>query len=503
MFFPLVIFVYSLLLRFPFLNRAPFWVDEFSTASQAVQIMQHGLSFFSPGYHPELNNILPHLIVALCFRLFGVSEMSARIFMVIIGAGIPVAIYLLVNRHISRSVALSTAFLTCCSYFLITWSRQARGYSLQALLTIAILAVYLMMQKEPHTKRTLPLFIVLGILGLLTHSAFVLVLLALCIDQTYVIVKHGALKRAANTTGVIISAFILVAVSSVLFGYLTTVNTAIISQLLHTNNLWYYHSFLWREYGLISFLGFSGLILLHRKHSSLIRPVLLIILIQLVFVCFIWPPYTSRYLLTLFPFLMLGTAASIQALVKHPIGTILVTLIIIGNGDKFVLKPKQYYSLNHDFREISNIDYNEIYQHINRHGKISEGKTAIIDTWHDRLYWYMGQNYTGAYLFRWIDGRDRINGLPQHTTIAYNSRGEKIIPDRPSLRFVGELSDLKRAMKRYPRGFLLIDDATLPKDVLSYADKHLRKELYLDHYSLDDNPYSIWPTTLYSWGFGK
>ena len=85
------------------------------------------------------------------------------------------------------------------------------------------------------------------------------------------------------------------------------------------------------------------------------------------------------------------------------------------------------------------------------------------------------------------------------TEFTLNKEEEKIIP-LSNQRFIGELTDLLKAQKRYPNGFIFIDDATMPKDVIDYAEKNLKKELYLDHYPLDDNPYSIWPATLYSWG---
>ena len=40
-------------------------------------------------------------------------------------------------------------------------------------------------------------------------------------------------------------------------------------------------------------------------------------------------------------------------------------------------------------------------------------------------------------------------------------------------------------------------------DVIKYAKENFKKELYLESYppELLENPYSIWPATLYSWGF--
>ena len=179
--------------------------------------------------------------------------------------------------------------------------------------------------------------------------------------------------------------------------------------------------------------------------------------------------------------------------------SILLTLFIIANGYKFVNKPKKYYSLNHDFREIANIDYHQIYAVIKNRGELQKGQTVVIDTWWDRTHWYLGDEFENIVAFRWYNTEGYVNGLSKKTFFVVNNKGEKFLTGT-NLRLVLEISDLQRFMKKYPKGFLFIDDSSLPEDVRNYAEKNLKKELYLDHYPLDENPYSIWPATLYSWG---
>ncbi len=119
-----------------------------------------------------------------------------------------------------------------------------------------------------------------------------------------------------------------------------------------------------------------------------------------------------------------------------------------------------------------------------------------------RLNWYLGkQPYT--YLFLWQDEAGKVNGLSKKTNFIQNSAGDKFIPKsgNPAIGYVGELTDLQKVMTKYPQGFIWIDDASLPSDVLNYVREKMKPELYLDHYQYDDNPYSIWPATLYSWGY--
>lgn len=100
-------------------------------------------------------------------------------------------------------------------------------------------------------------------------------------------------------------------------------------------------------------------------------------------------------------------------------------------------------------------------------------------------------------MFRWENEEGFANGHIKKTQF-YIENGEKRISKQ--IGFVGTKDDLERVIKKHKIGFIFIDDSSLPQDVIQYAEKNLKKELYLDHYPLDENPYSIWPATLYSWG---
>ncbi len=278
------------------------------------------------------------------------------------------------------------------------------------------------------------------------------------------------------------------------------------AKVFFTNNLWYYHSFLWREYGLILFLAIIGLLIGFKNKFKETSLVFIYLIFHLLFLSFIFKPYVSRYLLPIFPLLFIFSGyalANIQRLFydrNHVVIVFFISLFFIGNGYKFVNKPKQYYSVNHDFREIANIDYNQVYGIVKEKIINKKSPIAIIETLPDRAQWYLGYDYEPLYLFRWTDEEGLVNGLQKRTVFFYNDAGEKTVTPNSSLRIIGNLSDLKKAINKYNKGFIFIDDSSLPQDVIKYAQSNLKKELYLDHYYLDDNPYSIWPATLYSWG---
>ena len=57
------------------------------------------------------------------------------------------------------------------------------------------------------------------------------------------------------------------------------------------NNLWYYHSFLWREYGLITFLGITGVMVGLSKKKKPFLLIIIFLISQLLFLSFIFKPY--------------------------------------------------------------------------------------------------------------------------------------------------------------------------------------------------------------------
>ncbi len=175
-----LIFIVAFSLRFS-LEENSFWVDEFSTAEQAKIIMANGFNTFTQtNNYFESNNILTHIITAFSFKILGVGVWQARVLMMIIGSVVPIFIYLLSRKLFDTATAISGSLLYTFSYWQITWARQARGYVMQQLFILAVLYMYQqLLQKYTHLK--LLLFIILVFLGLLTHTTFVLIILAITI----------------------------------------------------------------------------------------------------------------------------------------------------------------------------------------------------------------------------------------------------------------------------------------------------------------------------------
>lgn len=519
------IWCYGALLRVWGLRSAhPFWVDEFSSGTSARIILERGLSvYLNPPIDFEMNNSLTYSLIALFFRVFGQSESVARMPSVIFGSLIPIVAFLIARRLGGTVAGLIAAALTATSYFQIVWSVQARGYVLLQLITL--LTIYMSMKlltERKFTRKNMALWVALLCVGISVHYMYFI-----CIAVVIGCVLFVNMKKIMERKKYIYASITLVAAvgaSLWMTGFFHSVYAFVRSPFFLSNNLWYYHPFLWREYGLLVCMALVGYGLIVARHKRQVTVITLYVIAQFIFVTFLFAHHMSKYLLPLFPYLLIGSGVFISEIgnvIASRIGDIKITskiqmrqsvlgiciaaglaLFIVGSGHKFVSKPKQYYSINHDFREIANIDYHAIYA-LMKDGIAKNGgeNVAVIETWPGRAYWYLGLEYKPLYVFRWQNEEGLANGHPKKTPFKVRADGEKYFTD--AVGFVAEVSDMQRLMKKYPKGFIFIDDDTLPREVIDFAENNLKKEIFLDHYPLDDNPYSLWPATLYSWGLGK
>ena len=305
--FIIAIFVVSLFFRLRGLIsiNPPFWVDEIFTASQANVILKYGLNVFNNSkIYFEYHNISSHFLVALFFKIFGQNEWAARLPIVIIGSLVPVAAFIFSRFIFNLPTSIISSLLISFSYLEIVWSRQARGYVLQQLLVLVAFYLYFKIishNKKPQVWQYLLLALTL-ILGVLTHTMFYLVIGSLLFH--YLVFNFSKIKIFLKS--IYFYLFLLVGGT---FIYLNRIGDTIVyfynSKTFFANNLWYYHSFLWREYGLILFLAIIGLLVGLKNKFKEISLIFIYLIFHLLFLSFIFKPYVSRYLLPIFPLLFI------------------------------------------------------------------------------------------------------------------------------------------------------------------------------------------------------
>jgi hypothetical protein len=169
-------------LLFTGLGRDYLWEDEGDTAVLAQSILQHGVpvawdgvTFSDPDYGQRLkfgfvmisHPWLQYYAAAASFGLFGESPWAARLPFALAGLATILLVYAMALRLLgSRAVAVSAALLLTVSVQFLLFSRQARNYSLNALLTTLLLWQFLRLNSW---KRTIA-FTVTGILLFHAHA---------------------------------------------------------------------------------------------------------------------------------------------------------------------------------------------------------------------------------------------------------------------------------------------------------------------------------------------
>lgn len=503
-----VIFIFAAVYRFSFQNH-PFWIDEFSSSIQAKLISHYGIPdvFRQQDYYFETNNLLTHLLISFSFRIFGEHEWTARLPFMFFGSMVPPLIFIATKQLFNIRSATASTILSATSYIMITWSRQARGYALQQVLLLFLIIFLVKFQKNKKISSAV-YALVFSLLGLATHFFFGLFLIL-----TFILLF---LNRGKSSSKKIALILISAALCFILFFSFANSNVRILLRSFFTgflsNNFWYYHALLWREETIVTLFAILGIVSAFANKIKHLTTPLIFLLAHIIFITFLLSPYSSKYLLPIFPILFLFAGYGIsQLLLFTPMlkdknlqlfAVAAISFFIAANGNMFVLKPKQYYSVNHSMRDIPIVDYHRMYEII-RKARNTNTNVAVIDTWMDRARWYLGIDATNLYWYRWLSQAGMINGIRLTTNTVTNAQGIKVVQlSGPSpIELISTQKDLERTIKNHPQGFLIIDDTSMPQEVIQYAKSHFYIELELNHYELDDNPYSIWPITLYSWGF--
>lgn len=469
-----------------------FWTDEASTARFALGVVKTGIpKSLATGYVTDAYYTTDYL-TGLSFLIFGPNEMAARLPEVIFGTILIAVVYLFGKKLFNREIGLGGALFTTFSFIQIAWSRQARGYTIfEVFFVLSLFWLYKLFEDRKVFSAIILFFFVL--LAILTHTlGLVLIPIVFVFWLIQGNIKKIFSDRRTYLAIIFISViFFILPVSRKIIEFLFSYK---ISNVLQGKTfISYYHSLFWRQYPLFSFLGFLGFLYLFLKKEKAQAWLLLVsILLYLTMTSFLLHVPFEKYGLAIFP--LLFTIASFalfrisEALFpgkkfNHLIYFVLVLFIIL-NGNKFSFKPKKFYSLNFDMREIPEIDYKKIYALVKeKSAKVNPKNVAVIDIDEDIPAWYLGEN--GNY---------------------FNPRND--VPGEEKSRSVGavylrNLDEIIKIYKKFPYGFVFLIEHNFrfyPEGMVDWVRKNLvleKKESFAS-FSPDWN---YWPVELYSWGF--
>ncbi|MGB9911199.1 MAG: ArnT family glycosyltransferase [Microgenomates group bacterium] len=470
-----------------------FWTDEASTARFARGILETGFPQIPYTGYKENSYFITHYLTALSFLIFGVNEFSGRLPEIIFGSILILITYIFGEKVFNKLVGLGGATLTTFSYIQIAWSRQARGYViLEVFYLLALLNFYLFVKEK--RKLNLFLFLIFAFISVWVHTLGLIIFL---FGFIYILFRKDILSFLIKNKFFIL--LLLGVILLLFFGtnffpvFKVVFRDKILNLNINKNFLFYYHSLFWRQYSLISFLSLLGLIILWFKNEKkLFHFLLVFIIIYLFSISFLIGVSFEKYALNLFPIFFILTSFTLWE-ISRIIGKkqktaevlfIFLILFIVINGNKFSLKPKSFYTLNFDMREIPEIDYKGIYKLIKEKSGEKINEVALVDISHDIPAWYLGE---GKNLF-----------IPRNDVSL-----EKKINENSGGIFIHNLDEFKELLRRYPQGFVVIIEHNFrfyPAGLVDYVRKNLdfEKKEEVAWFSLDWNK---WPIELYSWGF--
>lgn len=469
-----------------------FWTDEASTARFALGVVKTGIpKSLVTGYVMDAYYTTDYL-TGLSFLIFGPNEMAARLPEVVFGTILIAVVYLLGKKLFNKEVGLGGALFTTFSFIQIAWSRQARGYTIfEVFFVLSLYWLYKLFEDRKVFSAIILFFFVW--LTILTHT---LGLVLIPIVFVYWLVRGNIKKIFSDLRTYLAITFIsliffVLPVSRKIMEFLFSYKIA--NVLEGKTFLAYYHSLFWRQYPLFSFLGFLGFLYLFLKKEKAQAGLLFgSILLYLTMTSFFLHVPFEKYSLVIFPLLFIITSLALFRISKtlfpeKKFGNLIyfaLVLFIIFNGNKFSFKPRQFYSLNFDMREIPEIDYKKIYEIVReKSAKVDPQKMAVVDIDEDMPAWYLGEK--GNY----FNPRNDVLGEEKSLGVgAY---------------YIHNLDELKNVYKKFPYGFVFLIEHNFrfyPEGMVDWTRKNLKLEEKESFASFSPD-WNYWPVELYSWGF--
>lgn len=460
-----------------------FWADESGISSIAMQWITGKISLFSALNSPGITyQKLQMFTIALFFKLFGISEMTARLPSIIAFSIGVVVIFILAKKLSNIYGGFVSAFLYAFSHLNLAYATQAKPYSTIQTIILLVLLLIVYAEKEKRKSHIFLhnlLIIIFLTVATLMHNIGVLlwVLYGMYIFLNLKNFKFKKFQAVFITIGTIIIGYVFI-----LPIFLSSIGGG---QLFPYNHLYQSVKLFSYKYAFISISAFFGFIWLFRKHKTLSIAVLFYSAVVFFMATFRAYIFNIRYVLSLFGILFLyfgifWAKVGEKYLPKNkwliPL-TIIIALYI--TGYKIVRQPQAYYNPNIDkYGDVQIANYKDFYAILKKRFPDYKKLYVINDTF-DVEYWYFGR-YSNAYFMKFT-----AKPYKHHTADA---------------TIYGSLEDFKKIIKYHPRGLLIMEDwqSFLPDDIKKYAKKNLKLEFRVE--SLREATNDPWPLALYSWG---
>ncbi|MBI2415275.1 MAG: glycosyltransferase family 39 protein [Candidatus Kerfeldbacteria bacterium] len=306
----LVIVLLATVLRFTQLGHESLWTDEGYTA---ILLRRHSIvELINGGALDRANPPLFYVVTKLVTSLLGMGEFQLRLVSALSGIGTVVVTGYLAWKMTRRvGIGMYSAIWTATSWYLVSYSQEARSYSLLIVLTVLFVACL-------YERRNRFMTGLIGILAIYTHYSFIAVLLACSV---WLLVIHWRQWKTLFAAALPI----LITVVGFMYWFGISVYPTLISS--NTNRLWQ-PNITWSSFSLfinkllfipttatvvmtvatLTILGglVVGSVWLHQRSEATVRSNLYLLWLIIIapFVCFIAQGiWLDRYMLLVLPFI--------------------------------------------------------------------------------------------------------------------------------------------------------------------------------------------------------
>ncbi len=437
-----IIVVWGGFLRLYNIGEQSLWIDEGYTINASQGILEHGYPLLDSGI-PYKAHPLHNYLTAGSMKLFGFDAQnpwSARLPAALFGILSILATFFFTKRVTKNNiVALTAAFLMAFSYWEIAWSRQARGYTdMQFFILLSFTFFYQWLDKK-NIKNGL-LTILFLILSYASHGVALIFIPAFFILFLIHSIWSGNIEK--KIPPVVIGFFVLLTGFGIwiAINFLPTITTFGYAED--------YLLFFTRDLKFISILTLTIFFGIFLKKNVFWQSIYSIGILAptIIIIMFYSQVIQMRYLLTIFPFLLIGGAygsyliITSQKFLKPILNNVLYVGIVISIvASSLTFLPKVMYNL-----EIGSPqpDFKQGYAIIK---KLQKENDIIISPYTHLSKIYLDNK--GFWLPISLTGRaseitrNTINGTDYYT-------GAPIISDRSMLEYM--LSTV--------HGYIIIDD---------------------------------------------
>ncbi len=452
-------------LRLVSLNSQPYWLDEGYTVLASLAIMEKGASVLDSGQ--------PYFCPLYCYPaafLGKISSPSAKAFRLpaaVFGVLLLVLIYAFAQKLFNYRVALLSLFFSTFSYYQIAWSRQARWYTLFALLFLA--AWYYFFKFCSIKKKKKISFVLVALftfLAILAHKIAYLLpgLMVSWLIIDLVFFRQGGKGKILALAGLLG----LLAVFDYFYGWRFLPLLA--KQFAWHYSLPFYLNFYLRHYWLFIFFALVALFEARAEAKRRVWFLAWPIIVYFFAFSFFTNLIHYRYLFHLTPLIFILAAAGIDQAGRKTKSRLLKAIILTGAVLVFFLtgqgvwRPQNFYFLESDnparlkrpyYAYTPQPNFNRAYGFVKKHLKSGEivisTQPAFNKIFLGRAGYWLKYNYTG------VDKR---------ANLVQNGREYYV-----GAQVINNLAELKK-LRRQKHGYLIFDymaaDHRLPTATINY-----------------------------------